>query len=111
VILSWDNLNTHISAAMRAFIEAHPGWLTEARLPDCAPDLNAVEAASANMKIGLGNFAPSDVDQITAVIKNSLRSIQHRPPTSCNRCRQPRLDRVKTGLHRSSITAQQATLS
>ena len=28
VILCWDNLNTHISAAMRAFIEAHPDWLT-----------------------------------------------------------------------------------
>ncbi len=43
VILIWDNLNTHISAAMRAFIEAHPDWLTEARLPAYAPDLNAVE--------------------------------------------------------------------
>jgi putative transposase len=31
VILIWDNLNTHISAVMRAFIQAHPGWLTEVR--------------------------------------------------------------------------------
>jgi hypothetical protein len=37
VILIWDNLNTHLSAAMHAFIEAHPGWLTEARLPADAP--------------------------------------------------------------------------
>jgi hypothetical protein len=36
-------LNTHLSAAMRAFIDAHPDWLTEARLPAYAPDLNAVE--------------------------------------------------------------------
>jgi len=43
LILIWDNLNTHISAAMRAFIEAHPDWLTEVRLPAYAPDLNAVE--------------------------------------------------------------------
>jgi hypothetical protein len=43
MILVWDNLNTHISAAMRAFIAAHPDWLTEARLPAYAPDLNAVE--------------------------------------------------------------------
>jgi DDE superfamily endonuclease len=43
VILIWDNLNTHISAAMRRFIEAHPGWLTEARLPSYAPDLNPAE--------------------------------------------------------------------
>jgi DDE superfamily endonuclease len=37
LILIWDNLNTHISAAMRAFIEAHPDWLTEVRLPAYAP--------------------------------------------------------------------------
>jgi hypothetical protein len=30
VILIWDNLNTHISAVMRRFIDAHPDWLTEA---------------------------------------------------------------------------------
>jgi putative transposase len=79
VILVWDNLNTHISAAMRAFIEAHPDWLTEARLPAYAPDLNAVEGAWANMKNGLGNLAASDVDQLTAIIKNRLKSIQYRP--------------------------------
>jgi putative transposase len=28
LILIWDNLNTHISAAMRRFIQAHPDWLT-----------------------------------------------------------------------------------
>jgi DDE superfamily endonuclease len=30
IILIWDNLNTHISAAMHAFIQAHPDWLTGA---------------------------------------------------------------------------------
>jgi hypothetical protein len=79
VILIWDNLNTHISAAMRAFIAAHPDWLTEARLPAYAPDLNAVEGAWANMKNGLGNLAASDVDQLTAIIKNRLKSIQYQP--------------------------------
>ena len=43
VILIWDNLNTHISAAMRAFTSAHPDWLTEVRLPAYAPDLNPAE--------------------------------------------------------------------
>ncbi len=79
VILVWDNLNTHISAAMRAFIDAHPDWLTEERLPARAPDLNAVEGAWANMKNGLGNLAAADVDQLTAIIKNRLKSIQYRP--------------------------------
>jgi DDE superfamily endonuclease len=43
VILVWDNLTTHISAAMRAFTGAHPDWLTKTRLPAYAPGLNAVE--------------------------------------------------------------------
>ena len=79
VILIWDNLNTHLSAAMRAFIEAHPDWLTEARLPAYAPDLNPVEGAWANMKGGLGNLAAADLDQLTAIIKNRLKTIQYRP--------------------------------
>jgi hypothetical protein len=43
VILTWDNLNTHISAAMRAFTDAHRDWLTVVRLPAYAPDLNPAE--------------------------------------------------------------------
>ena len=39
----WDNLNTHISAAMHALIGARSSWLTEVRLPSYAPELNAVE--------------------------------------------------------------------
>ncbi len=50
VILIWDNLNTHISAAMRALISARPDWLTEVRLPSYAPDLNPAEGVWANMK-------------------------------------------------------------
>jgi putative transposase len=79
VILIWDNLNTHSSAAIRRFIEAHPDWLTEARLPAYAPDLNPVEGAWANMKNGLGNLAAADAGQLTAIIKNRLKSIQYRP--------------------------------
>ena len=79
VILIWDNLNTHISAAMRAFVEAHTDWLTEARLPAYAPDVNPVEGAWANMKGGPGNLAAADVDQLTAIIKNRLKTIQYRP--------------------------------
>ena len=44
-----------------------------------SPDLNAVEGAWANMKNGLGNLAAADVGQLTAIIKNRLKSIQYRP--------------------------------
>jgi transposase len=79
VVLIWDNLNTHISAAMRTFIQAHPDWLTEVRLPGYAPDLHPAEGAWANMKNGLGNLAARDVDQLAAIIKNRLKRIQYRP--------------------------------
>ena len=79
VILIWDNLNTHISAAMHAFIQAHPDWLTEVRLPAYAPDLNPAEGVWANTKNGLGNLAARNVDQLALSVKNRLKRIQYRP--------------------------------
>ncbi len=79
VILIWDNLNTHISAVMRAFTESHHDWLTVIRLPGYSPELNPDEGAWANMKNGLGNLAARDVDQLAAIVKNRLKSIQYRP--------------------------------
>ena len=57
MVLIWDNLNTHVSTAMRAMLQAHRDWLTVVRLPAYAPDLNPVEGVWANMKEGLGNIA------------------------------------------------------
>jgi len=37
VILIWDNLNTHISAAMRTFTDAHRDWLTVSGCPPTPP--------------------------------------------------------------------------
>jgi putative transposase len=79
VILVWDRLNTHISAAMRALISARSGWLTEVRLPAYAPELNPAEGARAAMKASLGNLAVRDVDQLAAIMKNRLKRIQYRP--------------------------------
>jgi len=79
VILIWDNLNTHISAAMQKFVSSHPDWLTEVRLPAYAPDLNPAEGVWANMKSGLGNLAARDVDQLTVIVRNRLKRIQYRP--------------------------------
>ena len=72
VILIWDNLNTHISTAMRTFTDAHDDWLTVVRLPAYAPDLNPAEGAWANMKNGLGNLMASNVDQLAAIVRNRL---------------------------------------
>jgi putative transposase len=39
LVVIWDNLNTHISAAMRRLIAARD-WLHIIRLPAYTPDLN-----------------------------------------------------------------------
>jgi putative transposase len=80
VILIWDNLNVHVSATMRTFIQAHPDWLTVTQLPAYAPDLNPVEGAWSNMKNSLGNLGScSTPRQLAAIIKNRLKRIQYRP--------------------------------
>ena len=80
LILVWDNLNTHISAAMRALLQPHQDWLTIVRLPAYSPDLNPVEGAWSNMKSSLGNLGScSTVRQLAAIMKNRLKRIQYRP--------------------------------
>ncbi len=64
---------------MRRFVSSHPDWLTEVRLPSCAPELNPAEGAWPDMKNGLGNLAARDVDQLAAIIRNRLKRIQYRP--------------------------------
>jgi Transposase IS116/IS110/IS902 family len=78
VILVWDNLNAHVSAMMRCFIEAHPDWLTEVRLPAYAP-ISTPSKAFGQHEDGLGNLAATDIDQLTEIVKNRLKRIQHRP--------------------------------
>jgi putative transposase len=79
IILIWDNVNTHHSTVMRAFLTAHTDWLTVLALPAYAPDLNAAESVWANVKNGLGNLAAQGVDHLAAIIRNRLRRIQYRP--------------------------------
>jgi putative transposase len=38
-----------------------------------------IEGAWANTKGGLGNLAATEVDQLTAIVKNRLNGIQYRP--------------------------------
>ena len=80
LILCWDNLNTHVSATMRTFTDAHKQWLTVAGLPAYAPELNPVEGAWSNMKNSLGNLGScSKPGQLAAIMKNRLKRMQYRP--------------------------------
>ncbi|MEU4591420.1 transposase [Micromonospora aurantiaca (nom. illeg.)] len=77
IVLVWDNLNSHISAAMRQMINGRD-WLHVIRLPAYAPDLNPTEQVWSHLKHSIGNFAVRGVDHLQAIIKNRLKRIQYR---------------------------------
>jgi transposase len=79
IVLCWDNLNTHTSAAMRRFTGAHPDWLTVVQLPAYAPELNPAEGAWSLLKHGLANRITQTADQLAATIKTELKRMQYRP--------------------------------
>jgi putative transposase len=79
IILIWDNLNVHRSAAMRAFCDAHADWLTVVSLPSYAPELNATEGVWAHVKRDLGNLLAGTLDELAASAKRLLKRIQYRP--------------------------------
>ncbi len=79
IILIWDNLNVHRSAAMRRFCDAHSDWLTVVQLPAYAPELNATEGVWAHVKRDLGNLLAGTLDELAATAKRLLKRIQYRP--------------------------------
>jgi putative transposase len=78
LIVIWDNLNTHRTHQMRVFIARRP-WLKVTYLPSYTPELNAAEGAWAVLKNGLRNLLVLNIDDLAAIIKTQIRSIQHRP--------------------------------
>jgi putative transposase len=78
LVLVWDNLNTHVSRAMRELIAARD-WLTVFQLPAYAPELNPVEPVWSHLKRSLANLAKRDIIQLTVLVKTRLRQMQYRP--------------------------------
>jgi hypothetical protein len=78
IVLIWDNLNTHISVAMRRLVESRD-WLRVIQLPAYAPELNPTESVWSHVKRSLGNLAVTNVDHLAAIVRNRLKRIQYRP--------------------------------
>jgi hypothetical protein len=78
LVLVWDNLNTHVSAAMTELIAARD-WLTVYQLPPYAPELNPVEPLWSHLKRSLANLAKRNLAQLTALVKTRLKRMQYRP--------------------------------
>jgi hypothetical protein len=78
LVLVWDNLNTHVSAAMTELVTARP-WLTVYRLPPYAHELNPVEPVWSHLKRSLANLTKHNIIELTALVKTRLRRMQNRP--------------------------------
>jgi hypothetical protein len=75
LILVWDNVDHHVSAVMRGFVDAHDR-LTVVRLPASAPDLNPSEGVWSHIKRGLGNLAGCGTEQLAATVRTRLKSMR-----------------------------------
>jgi putative transposase len=78
IVLVWDNLNTHVSAAMAELVAARP-WLTVYRLPPYAHDPNPVEPVWSHLKRSLANLTKHNLTELTALVKTRLKRMQYRP--------------------------------
>ena len=78
IVLVWDNLNTHVSAAMAELIAARPS-LMMFRLPPYAHELNPVESVWSHLKRSLANLTKHTLAELTALAKTRLKRMQYRP--------------------------------
>jgi hypothetical protein len=78
LVVVWDNLNTHVSAAMAELIAARD-WLSVYRLPPYAHELNPVELVWSHLKRSLANLAKRDLSELTALVRTRLKRMQYRP--------------------------------
>ncbi len=67
ITLIWDNLPSHKSKAMTAWLQQQRHWLTVERLPGYAHDLNPIEMVWGNLKtVELANLCPDTIDDAHA---------------------------------------------
>jgi len=78
VVVGWDNLNSHVSAAMADLVAARD-WLTVYQLPPYAHELNPVELVWSHLKRSLANLAKRNLSQLTALVRTRLKRMQYRP--------------------------------
>lgn len=77
VLLIWDGLSGHWSKLMREHIDQQRSWLTVARLPAYAPDLNPVEGVWANLKgRELANRCDLETVETVAAAKTGIARIR-----------------------------------
>jgi transposase len=82
LVVVWDNLNAHVSAAMAELIAVRV-WLMVCLLPPYAHELNPVEPVWSHLKRSLANLTKHNITQLTALDYLSLDTLaQQRGRTS-----------------------------
>ena len=80
IILLWDRLSAHRSAATREFLDTQRGWLTVHYLPSYAPELNPTENLwSALTTHDLANRATTTVDELLTLARRGVTRIRRHP--------------------------------
>jgi transposase len=80
LLVIWDGLPGHRSAAVREFVRAQEGRLTLEFLPGYAPELNPVEYIWGHLKQHqIANLRPRELWQLSAAARAALRRMRRRP--------------------------------
>jgi transposase len=78
IILVWDRLNAHRSAAAW-YATHHPDWFEFEWLPPYSPELNPIEQCWSHTKCHeLSNHCSYNVDELETVVRNKLRGKRRR---------------------------------
>lgn len=75
-MLLWDNLNPHVSAAMRELVATRV-WLHVIRLPAYAPDLNPTEGVCGRTSNAASATCRPRRHQLLTIIRYRLKRIQY----------------------------------
>ncbi|MGC8558125.1 MAG: transposase, partial [Nitrososphaeria archaeon] len=80
IVVLWDGLPQHRSAAVKEFAAQHDGRLTIFRLPPYCPDFNPVEWLWADIKWNrMKGYCPSNIHELKRKLKNTVRGLRNRP--------------------------------
>jgi transposase len=76
ITLIWDNLPSHKSRAMKAWLATQASWLQAERLPGYAHDLNPIEMVWGNVKaVELANLCADTIDEARDAAEAGLKRV------------------------------------
>jgi hypothetical protein len=79
IILIWDNSNTHTSALMHRFLDAHQDWLTVVRLPPTTPPTATRPKACGRTSNATSATSSPGASTSSRHGQTLLKRIQYRP--------------------------------